>query len=94
MAAMGVFRKGLIVLAQLKWKNGGKTRSVRKNRWCVPEVGSAVVLEMVWKTQLCSRRRLTFREAEEHVVVRGRWYVVGYDNADSEVWISWILVTG
>ena len=33
-------------------------------------------------------------EAEEHVAVRQRWYVVGFGNADSEVWISWILVTG
>ena len=56
--------------------------------------GSAAVLEMVWETQLCSRRRATFGEVEEHVVERRRWYVVGFDNVDLEVWISWILVTG
>ena len=27
-------------------------------------------------------------------MARRHWYVVGFDNVDLEVWISWILVTG
>ena len=56
--------------------------------------GSVAAPDMIWKTQLCSRRRVSFGEVEEHVVASRLWYVVGFDNVDSEVWISWILVTG
>ena len=51
-------------------------------------------LEMAWRTQLCTVRRLMCGEGEEHVVVRRRWCVVSFDNVDSAVWNVRILVTG